>query len=211
MLGKQNHILALRQFGEESKRWHVSLMQGASSYAPMSQSSNHQQISAEECAISMPDLDADTNSDQPKSIDQATLCHRIVQIDNEQSGRGSWLAPVIPPFSSKTFSGPFGRSEQQVLERLAELDKSGKLERGYSTIGKSFYRSALDLHPVVHAPDPHEVAMQPVLIQRSISADDIFESCFASLDQLGTPAAVEKHIELDERTSDLSALACCEA
>lgn len=56
-----------------------------------------------------------------------------------------WKPARVPAFSSKTFAGPYGRSEHDVLSRLSKLEDAGKLDTGTTTIGRSVYRYALDI------------------------------------------------------------------
>lgn len=62
-----------------------------------------------------------------------------------------WEAIKLPAFSSRTFSGPFGRSEQEVLARLSKLEETCRLSIGASTIGRSVYRNAVQDDSPVYA------------------------------------------------------------
>lgn len=100
---------------------------------------------ADKCTQFCPQTEGHLPFPPENQIAIATVYHSCESVQTTDFNE-SWIAPVIPRFSSKTFGGPFGRSEHAVLERLSRLEERGKLERASSTIGRSVYRSALNFH-----------------------------------------------------------------
>ena len=84
----------------------------------------------------------------------------------------AWIAKDLPLGSSHTYAGPFGRSEKDVLDRLAKLEESGQAEADQASIGTSVYKQALE-PPVTRevvvsssdVPEPVEVTRESALTQ----------------------------------------------
>lgn len=147
--GIEAHSEARYLSERDRKIRHMYLMRGSSAHAPIPFS---KQCNADkDVAFSRP-KSREHDTEGAAYVSKATLTQasktrivsRVIAVEADET----WKAAKLAPFSSQTFAGPFGRSEQEVLKRLSKLEEAGKLEIGSTTIGRSIYRNAVYLDPV---------------------------------------------------------------
>lgn len=141
MANRQYHNILRREHKAELNK-HVSLMTGYSAHAPPLGIVSEPRPSTE---MSYEIISRDVEEDIKKS-NKSTKSEQLSKRSEKspKSQHTPWVARHLDPGSSKTFAGPFGRMENDVLKRLAKLEKSGQAEAKDNSIGRSVYKSAVN-------------------------------------------------------------------